>query len=230
MGAHSGRGRQDTCICGWGRLMNDGWLSPVIYHGTPLTPRSALLDVLSGRAACVSFFRPDDAEAVEAVCPLLMFRQRGIQLLDGCAEIWRGVVREGAGLEGLLRLAGASPSWRQVGNHTRCARGSKSDQRRAAERLAIRAQDGRSGLAHGRPAAASGTSLRTIRPGCAGLDRRPQEGAGGLSALSQAHGRGCRPHGQRVAPNSHAARNCGGVRLSVHQRRLHEPRTERVAV
>ncbi len=50
----------------------------VIYHGTPLTPRAALLDVLPGRAGCVSFFRPDDTEAVEAVCPRVMFRQRGI--------------------------------------------------------------------------------------------------------------------------------------------------------
>ena len=32
---------------------------PTIYHGTPMTPRAALLDVLAGRAACVSFWRPD---------------------------------------------------------------------------------------------------------------------------------------------------------------------------
>ncbi len=30
--------------------------SPVIYHGTPMTPRAALIDVLSGRGGCVSFF------------------------------------------------------------------------------------------------------------------------------------------------------------------------------
>lgn len=47
----------------------------IIHHGTPMTPRAALLAVLPGRAACVSFARPDDVEAVEAVCPRIMFRQ-----------------------------------------------------------------------------------------------------------------------------------------------------------
>ncbi len=46
---------------------------PIIYHGTPLTPRSALLDVCNGRAMCVSFWRPDDVEVVEAISPASMF-------------------------------------------------------------------------------------------------------------------------------------------------------------
>lgn len=37
-----------------------------IYHGTPLTPRAALLSVCAGRAMCVSFYRPDDVKEVEA--------------------------------------------------------------------------------------------------------------------------------------------------------------------
>jgi hypothetical protein len=46
----------------------------VIYHGTPMTPRAALLDVCKGRAMCVSFYRHDDVEAVEAISPAIMFR------------------------------------------------------------------------------------------------------------------------------------------------------------
>lgn len=38
-----------------------------VYHGTPLTPRAALVAVGAGRAMCVSFYRPDDAEVVEAI-------------------------------------------------------------------------------------------------------------------------------------------------------------------
>ena len=49
-------------------------MNPVIYHGTPMTPRAALLSVCKGRAMCVSFFRPDDVEAVEAISPDIMFR------------------------------------------------------------------------------------------------------------------------------------------------------------
>ena len=44
----------------------------IIYHGTPMTPRAALLDVCDGRAMCVSFYRPDDVEAVEAISPAIM--------------------------------------------------------------------------------------------------------------------------------------------------------------
>lgn len=45
----------------------------LIHHGTPLTPRAALFDVCAGRAMCVSFYRPDDAEVVEAISPAIMF-------------------------------------------------------------------------------------------------------------------------------------------------------------
>ena len=45
----------------------------LIHHGTPLTPRAALFDVCAGRAMGVSFYRPDDAEVVEAISPAIMF-------------------------------------------------------------------------------------------------------------------------------------------------------------
>lgn len=45
----------------------------VIYHGTPLTPRAALIAVGKGRAICVSFFRPDDVDVVQRISPFIMF-------------------------------------------------------------------------------------------------------------------------------------------------------------
>ena len=76
----------------------------IIYHGTPITPRSALLEVCKGRAMCVSFFRPDDVEAVEAISPAVMFRQRSIFNVEGGTTQRRGVGRA-LGLVGLLRVA-----------------------------------------------------------------------------------------------------------------------------
>lgn len=58
-------------------------MNPAIYHGTPLTPRAALLDVCKGRAMCVSFHHPQDVEAVEAISPAIMFRQRRVFILAG---------------------------------------------------------------------------------------------------------------------------------------------------
>ena len=44
-----------------------------VYHGTPMTPRAALNSIMPGRAACVSCYRPDDLEALLAICPQVMF-------------------------------------------------------------------------------------------------------------------------------------------------------------
>lgn len=62
--------------------------APTIFHGTPITPRAALEAVLPGRAACVSFFRPDDVEAVEAVCPFVMYD-------NGAFSFWQQALRSG---------------------------------------------------------------------------------------------------------------------------------------
>lgn len=63
--------------------------APTIYHGTPMTPRAALLGVMPGRAACVSFYRPDDVDAVESVCPRIMYD-------NGAFSFWRQAVQAGA--------------------------------------------------------------------------------------------------------------------------------------
>jgi hypothetical protein len=200
----------------------------VIYHGTPMTPRAALLDVLTGRAGCVSFFRPDDVEAVEAVCPRVMFRQRGIQLLDGSPATRRGMGRQAARLDAVLSLARATAARRgPMGGHSRHAGSAEPAQRCSAERLALRHKAGRPALAYGRPAGSSGASLRAIRHGCAGMDWRPEAGAGRLRQIPAAHGRGRQDVRQPLAQHAHDARHQGGLRLSLHQRRRHEPCAER---
>ena len=73
----------------------------IIYHGTPMTPRAALLDVCDGRAMCVSFYRPDDVEAVEAISPAIMFRQWSVFVLEAGAARRRGM-GWGSGLASLL--------------------------------------------------------------------------------------------------------------------------------
>ena len=199
-----------------------------IYHGTPLTPRAALLDVLSGRAGCVSFFRPDDVEAVEAVCPLIMFRQRGIQLLDGSPATWRGMGRQAARLDAVLSLAGASVARRRpLGGDTGHAGSAFPAQRQPACGLAVRHKAGRPALAYGRPAGSAGASLRAIRHGCIGMDWRPQAGAGWLRAIPASNGRGRQNVRQPMAQHAHDARHQGRVRLPLRQRRRHEPCAER---
>lgn len=44
----------------------------IVYHGTPITPRGALA-ALGPRSFCVSFFRPDCVDQVEAVAPRIMY-------------------------------------------------------------------------------------------------------------------------------------------------------------
>lgn len=61
---------------------------PTIYHGTPITPRAALLDIGAGRAMCVSFFRPDDVDVVEAVSPAVMYD-------NGAFSFWMQAMRSG---------------------------------------------------------------------------------------------------------------------------------------
>lgn len=60
----------------------------IIHHGTPMTPRAALLDVCAGRAMCVSFYRPDDVEVVEAISPTIMFD-------NGAFSFWKQAQRKG---------------------------------------------------------------------------------------------------------------------------------------
>lgn len=202
---------------------------PVIYHGTPLTPRAALEAVMPGRAACVSFFRPDDLEAVLAVCPQVMFRPWSLFLLDAghaCREgMGRG--RPSSVVERLLQMVGAgavSPG--AMGDHAGQPGGAFPAQRRASERLAVW-RSGLAGMAHGWVDREACSPLREVSPRLPRLDRRSEERASGMRRLSSQDG-GSRPaDGQYLAPAAHAAGNSRGLRLSVPQRRQHLTCAER---
>lgn len=199
----------------------------VIYHGTPLTPRAALLEVCTGRAMCVSFFRPDDVEAVEAISPDIMFRQRRIFHVEGSAASRRGMGRE-MGLAGLFQLAGASlvPTG-QVGGHSRHAGCAEPAQRCAVGSMAVRTE-GRASLAHGRANRAALAALRQVRPGVPRVDGRGQ--AFGPARVSRPHGGSRASFGQPLACSAHDARDQGGIRLPLRQRGRDNTGTEWVAL
>lgn len=202
-------------------------MTPAIYHGTPLTPRAALLFVCKGRAMCVSFHHPQDVEAVEAISPAIMFRQRRVFILAGGIAQRAGMGRA-SGLGALLSVAGGTAvSPRQMGSHSRYARSAQPAQRWATERMAIRTGARRSPVAHGRAAGSAWQAVRAIRPRCIGMDWASKKGACWLSRLSSSHGRGCGTHGQPLAPCPHDARSGCCVRLPIPERRQHFPGTER---
>lgn len=201
---------------------------PVIYHGTPMTPRAALLDVCAGRAMCISFFRPDDVEAAEAISPAIMFRQRSLFILESRNAEWPGVGRDAARLESLFRVARttALPSW-AMGCNSRYSRRTQSAQRCAVERLAVWAE-GCASLAYGWADREAASPVRPIRPGLLGLDWSGKNSRHArISSEDGGCGSGTR---QSLADHSHDAWNSGRIRLSVHQRRQHITGTEWMAI
>jgi hypothetical protein len=200
----------------------------VIYHGTPLTPRAALLEVCTGRAMCVSFFRPDDVEAVEAISPDIMFRQRRVFHVEGSATRGRGMGRA-LGLVGLFRMAGAAPiPTGAVGGCARYAGCAEPAQRCASGSMAVRTQQGRTALAHGRADRSAAAALRQVRPSVSRLDGRRQAPRPPRVPCTDARGRsGFR---QSLACSSHDARDQGGVRLPLHQRGRDNTGTEWMAI
>ena len=202
-------------------------MGATIYHGTPLTPRAALLEVCTGRAMCVSFYRPDDVEAVEAISPAIMFRQRRVLVLEA-GHAKRARVGAGSRLVALFRVAGtAFVSSRKVGCHSRYAGCAIAAQRCTAERLAIWAE-GCAALAHGRADRAAVAAVRTIRPSVSWLDRRGQGDR--LPCVSGTDAPGRSGFRQSVAGYSHDARNGGGLRLPICQRGQHIAGAERMAI
>lgn len=202
-------------------------MNPAIYHGTPLTPRAALLDVCKGRAMCVSFHHPQDVEAVEAISPAIMFRQRRVFILAGGITQRAGMGRASR-LDALLSVAGGTAvSPRQMGSHSRYAGSAQPAQRRTTQRMAIRTGARRSPVAHGRAFRSAWQAVRAIRPRCLGMDWASEKGTCGLPSLSPPHGRGRDTHGQSLAPCPHDARSSCCVRLPIPERRQHFPGTER---
>jgi|GEM_PF-6970753 len=202
----------------------------LIHHGTPLTPRAALLEVCGGRAMCVSFFRPDDVDAVEEISPAVMYD-------NGAFSFWMQALRAGQEWAGdrdwmpFLSLARTTPvpPW-PVGGDPRHAGGTQPAQRQLAIGLAIWLLKRGAAVAHGWPYRAPRQVVRAVQQSRTGVDRRSQEGACGLRRISQAHGRSGGLVWQRLATDPHDARNGCSVRLSVPQRGQHQPRAERLAL
>lgn len=191
----------------------------IIYHGTPLTPRSALLNVGEGRAMCVSFFRPDDVEVVQAISPAIMFRQWGIFILEAGPKTWAGV-GERQGLEPLFRLVGTEIVLAgALGGNSRHAGGSKPAQRRPLGGVAFWAA--RSSIVpHGCANRAPIEALRQIRPSVSRLDRTGEEYR--LPRVSSPHGRGGPRPWVEMAYSSHDAGDGNRSFVSIHKRRQHK--------
>ena len=190
----------------------------LIYHGTPMTPRAALLDVGKGRAFCVSFFHPQDVEAVQEISPAIMFRQRRVFGVESCHEAWGRLVHP-RGLDAVLSLAGAAPiSSRPVGSDTRCTRCAKPAQRFTAPRMAVWSE-GIAALAYGRADRSAVAAVRAIRPGLSWLDRRRQNPR--HARISRPHGRSGAGFGQPMAGAAHDARHGGCAHVPIPQRGQH---------
>lgn len=58
----------------------------LVYHGTPLTPRGALL-AMAGRSFCVSYFRWDSLTDVETIAPRIMYD-------NGAFSFWMQALRD----------------------------------------------------------------------------------------------------------------------------------------
>lgn len=63
-------------------------MSPLIFHGLPLTPNAAFEAVMPGRSACVSFFRPEQAALAEEQCPHIMWD-------NGAYSEWQAALKRG---------------------------------------------------------------------------------------------------------------------------------------
>jgi len=195
----------------------DGLSLPTIYHGTPLTPRAALLAVLLGRAACVSFYRPDDMEAVEGICPDIMFRPRRIFVLDvgdaGRSRVGPRKTRRMVARLLCMARAAAIPSG-TLGRDSGQPKRPFPTQRRPTERLAFWPEQGRSCLSYEWPNRAPRASLRTIRPCLSRLDRPSQARAGRMRCLSPEDGRNRSILWKPLASNTSAAGGCRGSQIS----------------
>ena len=210
------------------RILRAAGSRPTIYHGTPITPRAALLEVGKGRAICVSFHRPQDVEAVEAISPAIMFRQRRVFVLARGAAQGAGMGRD-SGLDAVFQVVGDTPvyAW-PLGGHPRYAGSAKPAQRRTIERLAFRAVKGRAAVAYGRADRTPVAAMRAVRSGMLGLDRRGQGYR--LPGLSRTHGRSCAGLGQFMAGSAHDARDRRCPSLPLSQRGQHELGAERMAI
>ena len=202
-------------------------MQPTIYHGTPMTPRAALQQ-MSGRAFCVSFYRPDDVEVVQQISPAIMFRQWRVFVLAISFEKWAGMGR-GSRLATVLQMAGAATSGRTLGSDTRQSRRTFADKRRLAERLAVWSV-GRTAMAHGQPYRSPAATVRQIRASLLGLDGAGKRFHRWVRSVVSTDGRSCKRPGQSMAQYSYDARRNGCAGVSLSQCGQHKFSTERTSI
>lgn len=200
-----------------------------IYHCTPLTPRAALEAIGIGRNFCVSFWRPDDAEAVERIAQTVMFRQRRIFRMASGDEARRGMVYPRR-LDAVLSLAGTKTARQPLGDHSRCAWRAVPAQRRATHRLAIPVRVVSAGLAHGRARVPAAAALRSMAEGLHRMDWHGRGQGGWLSGLVRADAGDCTESGWQMAAASSFARCPSGPRVSLCKRGREQRRAERMAL
>ena len=202
---------------------------PVIYHGTPVAPRAALEAIGPGRAFCVSFFHPQDVEAVEAISPAVMFRQWRILRMDGGPQARRAMVYPG-GLDTVLRLAGASSVHSgTMGRNTGCAGSTIAAQRQPAAAMAVRGSRC-SALAYGWSNRAVAAPVRKVSARLLGLDRRRSGQGCRMRGLVSSHGRCGGGYRKHLAGPPHDARRTGCPRVSFCERGRHERCSEWMAL
>lgn len=200
---------------------------PVIYHGTPMTPRAALQQ-MAGRAFCVSFYRPDDVEVVEAISPAVMFRQWRVFVLAISSAKRTGLGR-GSRLATILQVARTAIANRPLGSNSRQSWRTITNQRWIAKRLAFRSM-GRTALAYGQSDRSLVKALRQIRTSLLGLDRAGKGFNSWLRGMVSTHGRSCQHLGEPMAYYSHDARRNGCARVSISKCGQHQFSAERTSV
>lgn len=200
-----------------------------IYHCTPLTPRDCLETIGQDRNLCVSFWRPDDVEAVERIARTVMFRQRRVLRMAGGDEA-RGRVVSAGRLVALLPLAGTETARRPLGDHPRCAWRAVPAQRRVADRLAIPARGIGTGLAHGCARVPTAAALRSMAEGLHRMDWHGCRQGGRLSGMVRADAGHCAAAGRALAAAASPARRPGRARVSLCERGCEQRRAEWMAL
>lgn len=200
-----------------------------IYHCTPLTPRDCLETIGQGRNLCVSFWRPDDVEAVERIARTVMFRQRRVLGMAGGDEA-RGRVVSSGRLVALLPLAGTPAARQPLGDHSRCAWRAVPAQRRATDRLAIPARGVGPGLAHGCTRLPAAAALRSMAEGLHRMDWHGRGQGGRVSGLVRADAGHRAAADRALVAAASSARRPGRARVSLCERGCEQRRAEWMAL
>lgn len=204
-------------------------MHPTIYHCTPLSPRAALEAIGVDRNFCVSFWRPDDVEAVERVASAVMFRQRRIFGMAGSNEARTRMVCPRR-LVSLLRMVGTALAWQPMGSDTGCTRRAVTAQRFADDRLAFWRRTRRSGLAYGRADRSAAATMRPLPARLHSVDRSGRGQARWLSSMVRTNVGNTAALDRPLATDSPVTRSNGRARISLRQCGCEQRCAERMAI